>query len=368
MNHLLCTTTYEEHRVFKRDIIVIGASAGGLKAFETLLAQLPYNIPAAIFIVWHISPDYPSILPQILDQITSLPVAHAVDRQPIKLGRIYIAPPNHHLLLEPGHVRLSRGPKENRFRPAIDVLFRSAARYYGGRVIGVVLSGSLDDGAAGLYAIKQQGGIAVVQDPLDALYSSMPEAAMKAVAVDHCVPIIEMGALLEHLVNKAIPVEEISPVSEQLDIEVGVAREDNALELGIIKLGDLSPFTCPECHGVLLQLKEGNLLRFRCHTGHAYSLNTLLAEVTQSIEEILWEGIRSIQASEMLMVHTAKHLREMNEHEAADLLLQKAEDAKRRANLVRQAVISNEILSEDNLNEEIEEKHKELTIDIQKEL
>ncbi|MBD2778422.1 chemotaxis protein CheB [Iningainema tapete] len=339
--------------MLKPDIIVIGASAGGLGAFETLVAQLPSNFPAAIFIVWHISPDYPSLLPEILARVASLPVAHAVDKEPIKTGRIYVAPPDRHLLVEPGVVRLSHGPRENRFRPAVDVLFRSAAYSYGSRVIGVVLSGSLDDGAAGLYAIKERGGIAIVQHPSDALHSSMPKAAMTAVAVDHCVPIIEMGALLAYLVNKGITEHEENPVSEKMDIEVGVARQDNGLELGILKLGNLSPFTCPECHGVLMQLKEGNLIRFRCHTGHAYSLNTLLAEVTQSIEECLWDGIRTIEASEILISHTAKHLREMNEHEAADLLLQKAEDAKRRADLVRQAVMSNEILSLSNLDDQL---------------
>ena len=339
--------------MLKPDIIVIGASAGGLKAFETIVSQLPSNLPAAVFIVWHLSPDYPSLLPEILARCTPLPVKHARGKEPIRPGHIYVAPPDHHMLVEWGNVRLSRGPKENRFRPAIDVLFRSAAHSYGPRVIGVVLTGSLDDGAAGLYAIKERGGIAVVQDPTDALHSSMPMAAMKAVEVDYCVPCIEIGALLGDLVNKAIPVQEVNPVSEKMDIEVGIAREDQGLEMGIMKLGDLSPYTCPECHGVLLQLKEGSLLRFRCHTGHAYSLNTLLAEVTQSIEESLWDGIRTIEASEMLMIHTAKHLREMNEHEAADLLLQKAEDAKRRADLVRQALMSNEILSQDNLNEEV---------------
>ena len=336
--------------MLKPDIIVIGASAGGLKAFEILVSQLPSNFPAAVFIVWHISPDYPSLLPEILARSTPLRVKHSSGKEPIRPGHIYVAPPDYHMLVEWGNVRLSRGPKENRFRPAIDVLFRSAARSYGERVIGVVLSGSLDDGAAGLYAIKERGGIAVVQDPSDALHSSMPKAALKAVAVDYCVPIIEMGALLAHLVNKAILVQEVNPVSKKMDIEVGIAREDNGLEMGIMKLGELSPYTCPECHGVLLQLKEGSLLRFRCHTGHAYSLNTLLAEVTQAIEESLWDGIRTIEASQMLMLHTAKHLREMNEHEAADLLLEKAEDAKRRANLVRQAVMTNEILSQDNLS------------------
>jgi two-component system chemotaxis response regulator CheB len=341
----------------KPDIIVIGASAGGLRAFETVISQLPPNFPAAIFIVWHISPDYPSLLPQILARITPLSVTQAVDKEPIRSGRIYVAPPDHHLLVEPGMVGLSRGPRENRFRPAVDVLFRSAAWSYSTRVIGVVLTGSLDDGAAGLYAIKERGGIAIVQDPLEALHPSMPKAAMKAVEVDYCVPISKMGTLLVDLVNKEIPEQE-EPVSEKMDIEVGVAREDNGLEMGIMKLGDLSPFTCPECHGVLLQLKEGNLLRFRCHTGHAYSLNTLLAEVTQSIEETLWDGIRTIEASEMLMTHTAKHLREMNEHEAADLLLQKAEDAKWRGELVRQAVMSNEVLSQDNLDEEVKLSEK----------
>ncbi|MCU0537124.1 MAG: chemotaxis protein CheB [Hydrococcus sp. Prado102] len=339
--------------MLKPDIIVIGASAGGFQAFKTLVSQLPPDFPAAIFIVWHIAPDYPSLLPQILARSALMPVEHAVDREPIRLSRIYVAPPNRHLLVEPGVVRLSVGPKENRFRPAIDVLFRSAARSYGERVIGVVLSGSLDDGAAGLYAIKERGGFAVVQDPSDALHSSMPKAAMKAVTVDSCVPIVEMGALLAHLVNKEISEHKENPVSEKMEIEVGIAREDNGLEMGIMKLGELSPFTCPECHGVLIQLKEGNLIRFRCYTGHAYSLDSLLSEVTQSIEKSLWDSLRAIEASKILMTHTAKHLHDMNEHEAANLLLQKAEDAKQRANLVRQAVMSNEILSQENLNKEI---------------
>lgn len=335
----------------KPDIVVIGASAGGLKAFETLVSQLPSDFPAAVLLVWHVSPDHPSLLPQILARATSLPVAHAVDQEPMQAGRIYVAPPDRHLLVEPERVRLSRGPKENRFRPAIDVLFRSAAWAHSTRVIGVVLTGSLDDGAAGLYAIKERGGIAIVQDPLDALYSSMPKAALQAVDVDYCLPVGEIGALLIELVNQELPAQEPKPPSETMAIEVGVALKDNGLELGIMKLGDLSPFTCPECHGVLLRLKENNLIRFRCHTGHAYSLDSLLAEVTQSIEETLWNGIRTIEESEMLMIHTAEHLRELKEFEAADLLLQKAEAARRRARLVRQAVMSNEIVSQDNLDE-----------------
>ena len=338
--------------MLKCDIIVIGASAGGLEALKKLVAQFPLNFPAAVFIVWHISPESPSLLPKILEQVCPLPVSHAIDREEIQLGRIYIAPPDYHLLVEIDHVRVTHGPKENRFRPAVDVLFRSAARSYGLRVIGVVLTGRLDDGASGLYAVKERGGKAVVQDPQDALYPSMPMAAMKAVAVDYCVPIIEMGELLVHLTNETVEAEEVNLVSKQIDIEVGVAREDKALEMGITKLGEYSPYTCPECHGVLLQLKEGNLLRFRCYTGHAYSLNSLLVEVTQSVEDTLWSALRVIEASEMLMTHMAEHLRQVDESETAELLLQKAKAAKGRAELVRQAVLSNETLSQDKLRSE----------------
>ena len=150
--------------MIKPDIVVIGASAGGMEALKKLVAQLPSNFPGALFIVWHVAPAYPSVLPQILDRVCPLPVAHAIDKQEIQPGRIYVAPPDHHLLVESGHVRVTRGPKENRFRPSIDVLFRSAARSYDPQVIGVVLTGLLDDGASGLYAVKEQSGKGVVQN------------------------------------------------------------------------------------------------------------------------------------------------------------------------------------------------------------
>jgi two-component system chemotaxis response regulator CheB len=334
----------------KHKIVVIGASAGGMEALKKLVSQLPANFPAAVFIVWHVASGYPSVLPEILQRVCPLPIKHAIDKEAIAPGRIYVAPPDSHLVVEPGYVNLTHGPKENRFRPSVDVLFRSAAVAYGSQVIGIVLTGFLDDGASGLYAVKEQGGKAVVQDPLDALHSSMPIQAMKAVAVDYCVPIAEMAALLVRLTKEVFQEKRGNPVLEQMKIEVKVAREDNAFESGIMKLGKLSPYTCPECHGVLLQLHEGNLIRFRCHTGHAYSLNSLLLEVTESIETSLWSTLRGIEESQLLMRHMADHLHEANNPQMAELFKQKAEDAKQQAELVRQAVMSNEILTREKLS------------------
>ena len=337
--------------MLKHDIIVVGASAGGLEAMKKLLAQLPDNFPGTLFIVWHVSPESPSILPQILDRVCPLPVTHAIGFEASQPGRIYVAPPDHHLVVEPGYVRVTRGPKENRFRPSVDVLFRSAALAYGPRVIGVILTGSLDDGAAGLYAVKERGGIGIVQDPFEALYPSMPISAMKAVAVDHCVSIRDMGSLLVRLTNEAVEEEAVNPPSDQMELEVRVARQDNAFEEGIMNLGTPSPYTCPECHGTLLRLKEGNLIRFRCHTGHAFSVDSLLVEVTKGIEDALWNTIRAIEESELLMRHMAGHLRESNDSDTAEHFLQKAEEAKRRAELVRQAVMNHETFSTEKLTD-----------------
>lgn len=330
-----------------KDIIVIGASAGGIEALRLLARSLPKDFQAAIFIVLHMSADSPGILHEIIGYQAELPVVSACDWEEIRMGSIYVAPPDWHLILDPsGYTRLTKGPKENRFRPAVDPLFRSAARAFGPRVIGVVLSGGLDDGTAGLLAIKQRGGLAVVQDPNDALVPSMPLNAKKHVAVDYCLPLAEIAPLLVSLSAESAKEEGAYPVSEDLDIEVKIAKEDKAIDAGVMKLGGWSPFTCPECHGTLLQMKEGNFLRFRCHTGHAFSVNSLLAELTESVEDTLWTAIRSVQESIMLMRHLAEHLSGNGEDATAELFLRKAQEAERRADLVRQAVMDHEKMSE----------------------
>src|SRR5215207_568563 len=333
-----------------RDIVVVGTSAGGVEALRALVGGLPADFPGSVFVVMHTAPDSPGVLAHILDRAGPLPAANASNRGRIHPGRVYVAPPDMHLLLEPGVMRLTRGPKENRFRPAVDPLFRSAAAVYGPRVVGVVLTGGLDDGTSGLWAVKRLGGVAVVQDPEEAYVPSMPQSALDQMEVDYTLPMAEMGPLLSRLARTSVAEQGGYKVPEELDIEVKIALEDNAREAGVTRLGSPSIFTCPECHGTLLQLKENGRTRYRCHTGHAYSADSLLSEMTESVEETMWSAIRSIDESAMLMRHMAEHVRE-SDAPAAERFLEKARDAERRSQLVRRAVFDHENLSGEKVAE-----------------
>lgn len=325
-----------------RNIIVMGASAGGVEALKNIVVNLPADLAAAIFIVWHIAPEAQGILPEILNQLKTLPAAHAIDKEPIRMGRIYVAPPDQHLLLEPEQVRLTRGPRENRFRPAVDPLFRSAAFAYGPRVTGVVLSGGLDDGTAGLWTIKQWGGTAIVQDPGDAQVSSMPQSAIRSVAVDFVAPAAAIAPLLVQLA--ATPAAATGKPgmteNEKTKREVHIARGDDPLKNNIMDLGIFSPYTCPECHGVLSALKEGDILRFRCHTGHAFSAGSLLSTITEQTEQNLWNTIRSIQENVFLLNHLGDHLAELNQPQLAAAYFKKAKEAAAQAKLLSQFITS----------------------------
>lgn len=339
-----------------RNIIVIGASAGGFEALKKLAAGLPRDLQASLFIVWHMSPDVRGVLPQVLGRVGALEATQAYDGEPIVPGRIYAAPPDRHLLIERGKVRVTRGPKENRFRPAVDPLFRSAAYAYGNRVIGVILSGALDDGTAGLWMVKHHGGVAIVQDPLDAEVPSMPQNALREVEVDYVVPITEMADLLVRLSQETVTgTSEVVMEDKKTEIEIRIAAEDSAFESGIVNFGQLTPYTCPECHGVLTALQDGNLKRFRCHTGHAFSAGSLLATVTEKIEDSLYSAMRGIEESVMLLNHIGDHLAEVNQTKLAALYFRKAKEAEQRARLVRQTVLSHEQLSKDSLLEQAAE-------------
>jgi two-component system chemotaxis response regulator CheB len=254
-----------------------------------------------------------------------------------------VAPPDHHLLIEPGVVRATRGPKENRFRPAIDPLFRSAAQTYGPRVIGVILTGYLDDGTAGLWTIKKLGGTAVVQDPNDAVIPFMPQNALAHVDVDYCLPLDEIAPLLVRLTTAATDEKGVYPVPKEVQIEIDIAKEQKALDAGVLELGEPSNYACPECHGVLLQLKEGTRSRFRCHTGHAYSIESLMADITAKMDDAVWNSIRAFDEGELFMRHMAEHLGS-GENRAAESFLKRAEDVKRRGNLLREAAMNGKVV------------------------
>ena len=277
------------------------------------------------------------MLADILDRAGMLPAMSAKDGERIRPGTIYVAPPDCHLLIEPNLVRVTRGPKENRFRPAVDPLFRSAAQTYGPRVVGVILTGYLDDGTAGLWTVKQLGGTTIVQDPYDALVPFMPQNALAHVKVDYCLPVEEIAPLLVRLTSETAEEEGVHPVPKEVEIEVNIAKEKKALDAGVLQLGEPSNYACPECHGVLLQMKEGSLFRFRCHTGHAYSIESLVTDITEKMDDALWNSIRAFEEAELFMRHMAEHLGQFDNTQNSESFLKRADETKRRANLMRQA-------------------------------
>ena len=257
------------------DIIVIGASAGGVEALQRVVSGLPRDLPASVFVVLHVPTWSVSRLPGILARSGPLPASHPPDGSPIQNGHIYVAPPDQHLLVSEGRVQLSAGPKENRHRPAVNALFRSAALSYGSRVIGVVLTGALDDGASGLWEIKQRGGMAIVQEPSDALFPDMPRNALENVPIDYTVPLQEMAPLLTALAGQ--------PVASQ-ERKGATTMEPNHPGL-----------TCPECRGPITEFRNGPISEFRCRVDHCYSPETFLAAHADTRERALWAAVVALE-------------------------------------------------------------------------
>ncbi|MFL5699063.1 MAG: chemotaxis protein CheB [Ktedonobacteraceae bacterium] len=324
------------------DIIVVGASAGGVEALVTLARSLQRNLQAAVFVVLHIPAQSPSLLPEILSRAGPLKAVQATDDMQIEQGHIYIAPPDHHMLMEQGKICVVRGPKENRHRPAIDPLFRSAALAYGPRVIGVILTGSLDDGTAGLLAVKRRGGIAIVQDPNEALYPSMPLSALENVEVDYTLLLASIGPQLGQLANKRAKEEGGYPVSEDMEKETKLAEMDLALMHNNQSVGIPSAFSCPECGGVLWEIHDGDLLRFRCRVGHAFSIESVLAEQSDVLEEALWVALKTLQESADLAQRLAQHAHRRGQEWLAKRFDEKQHAALHRAALIRRVLLKNE--------------------------
>lgn len=354
----------------EHDIIVIGTSAGGVEVLAQLARGLPKGLPAAIFVVCHFPANARSLLPEILSRAGPLLATHARDGEPTYPGHIYVAPPDRHMLLEPGHVRLVGGARENHHRPAIDPLFRSAARTYGKRVIGVVLTGSLYDGVAGLLAIRGAGGIAVVQDPQDALVEMMPRSARDIAGADHVVAAAGLAPLLVDLVRRPgapesksqksevntpkaarglpadlaplTPEEGGMPMTDPLEKMPAIMANDMDAQANGARRGNVSVFTCPECGGSLWQVDEKDLVRFRCHVGHAYYAEALLAEQSDALEAALWTAVRTFKEKMVLSLQLAATERLRGNEAAAARFEEQARVSERYSALIQQYLLNGE--------------------------
>src|SRR4051812_7424096 len=293
----------------KAPLVVIGGSAGAIEALRKILPQLPRNFPAPILVVVHISASSPGLLAQVLSRTSALPVHEARDGDPIRPGRVYVAQPDLHLTVDRDRLRLPLGPKENRHRPSIDTLFRSAASHYDGRVIGVLLTGNLNDGTAGLWAIKNSGGVTIVQDPAEADYPEMPANAVSEVKVDHVVSLHEIAPLLQTVLGNQTNVSAKKKRRTAMNLETEIAEAKTPME-STAELGPPSFFTCPECNGTLFKVQEAALLRFRCHTGHSFTAESLETGLSEEIESALWFALRALGEKSMLLRQLADKARE----------------------------------------------------------
>ena len=320
-------------------IIAIGASTGGLRALKQMLPDLPADLPAAVFVVMHIGAGE-SVLPRVLGSHCKLPVQHATDGAPIESGKVFVAPPDHHLVLEADRMRLSRSARENHARPAIDPLLRSAAVAYRERVIGVILTGNLDDGTVGLQAIKAYGGMAIVQDPDEAEASSMPLSASRFVDTDYCLPLADIAPTLARLAVQANAEEQCTNHHRVIDMENLVALTDHIDEKQLDAIASRSTQTCPECGGTVWTIDGSNPLRFRCHTGHAYTAQSMLEHRNDAAEQAVWAAVRALHERYTLLRRLADGAKEHGYDKQAEEYEASAETAADHAEALRKMITS----------------------------
>jgi two-component system, chemotaxis family, protein-glutamate methylesterase/glutaminase len=293
-------------------IVCIGSSAGGLNAVSELLSQLPVKLNAAVFVVLHLSrAALGDILVGRIKKNTALPCSIPKDKDVIQPGHVYIAAPDAHLLIKKDRIVIGHGPAENRFRPSIDVLFRSAAASYREHAIGIVLTGFLNDGTAGMWAIKQNGGHCIVQDPNEAEYPDMPLSVLESIEVDHCVNLNKMGAIIQSIV-KEIPVNKVTP-SPVVEVEAQLSERIATGIKNVSSIGEKTIYACPDCGGGLWKIDNEKTYHYRCHIGHSYTEKDLNIQQAESIEHTLWVAIRMMEERKILLLkmgkeHTGKGL------------------------------------------------------------
>ena len=325
-------------------IIVVGASAGGTQALLDLTTNLPRDLNAVVLIVQHVPAHVPSNLAKVLQSKCPLPIYTAKDGMRMEAGTVYTAVSDYHLLIEDDYLVVAKGPQENRFRPSVDALFRSAAYHYRSRVIGVVLSGALNDGTSGMWAIKRFGGVSIIQSRAEARFDSMPTNVLQYVGCDHELSALDMGKVLNQICKNASGMkknERPDPATEEFLIgEINIAKGENALGNGVLDHGEFSPLTCPECHGALTEYKEGKLRRFRCHTGHAHTAESLMTGIEENVEKSMWEVMRGLEESQLLLNHMMEVMRQAGNEGEADHYKNKAGHLAKSAQMVKEALLS----------------------------
>jgi two-component system chemotaxis response regulator CheB len=326
------------------DIAVIGASAGGVEALIRLAGALPQDLPMAVFVVVHYPEEAPSTLPQLLSRAGPLAATNPRDGDPIEHGRLYVAAPGSHLQVKKRRVRLIKGPKENHHRPAIDPLFRTAALAYGARVVGVLLSGADGDGTAGLQAVKQRGGVAAVQDPDEASFASMPKSALEYVAVDYCLPLDDIAALLSRLATQARSKEGVEqggyPMADDMELEQKMSELDLATLKSDERPGEVSSLTCPDCSGPLYEIREGKWSRFRCRVGHAYgSAEDVLEKNRDSLEDTLYFALNKLQENADIAGRLAASAHKRGQEMAAARFEERERESRQHAETLRRVLL-----------------------------
>lgn len=325
-----------------RNILAIGTSAGGVEALKFLARKFPHDFPASVLITIHLSSQFVSSLDKVLSQAGPLAAGFAIDGEPLGKSRIYIAPPERHLIVDANKLWLGMGPRENSARPAIDPMFRSAAVCCAARTIGVVLTGTLGDGASGLWVLKQCGGLTVVQDPSDASHPEMPKTALSRANPDHVSRLADLPALLARLVGQ--------PAGEQRALPPGVKHEVDIARYGgshfesvnnirhMDKIGRRSIVACPDCGGVTWEFDEGDLVRYRCHAGHAYTAEVLSLALDENVRRALASALRSLEERTALARSLEKQAMDRGRMMLAELWAERAQEYEQEANVIRSSL------------------------------
>jgi two-component system, chemotaxis family, protein-glutamate methylesterase/glutaminase len=326
---------------YQEKIVVIGGSAGSFEVLQQVVRCLPQDFPAPIFVVIHLSPLNSTKFPEMIARVGSLPAAYASDGEAVEPGRIYVAPPDMHMLVRDGKIELSHGPRENHVRPAIDPTFRTVARAYGDRVIGVVLSGALSDGSLGLVNIRDSGGTVIIQDPLEATFPGMPRAALSRADGHHVLGASEIGSFLVRLVCEEAEDRGEKQMARHRDTDAGdkVIRRDIQEQSEDGRANELTLYTCPDCGGTLWQIDQGRVMQFRCHVGHRWSPEVMLVEKSEQLEASLWVAVRLLTEKATLTRQLAKRAEEAGHPETASKIAEQATLDEEHGKFIRERLL-----------------------------